>query len=164
MAPRERAVASVWCLRHHASRYERQDNGAPAQGTFTRQFTFAGMSFQAEIPQERLPVWDALSEFFLDTELQESDYHRISDVLARSPYTLTEIEEILRYEVYPPCHYNLLTVAGEWGGFDEQWLVEKIAPLCGKRPQWRTAVLHAWMFKRHWAKIQPMIDEIRNAK
>ena len=81
-----------------------------------------------------------------------------------SPYNLADLEEILRYEVYPPCHYNLLCVAREWGGFDEQRLVEKIAPFCGKRPRWRKPLLHRWMFKRHWNKIQPMIDEIRKAK
>jgi hypothetical protein len=122
------------------------------------------MSTTVNFPPERLPVWNALSEFFLDTELQDSDYKRIAAVLAKSPYTGGEIEDILRHEVYPPCHYNLLCVAGEWGGFDEEWLVERIAPLCGQRPRRRIPCLHAWMFKSHWKKIQPMIDELRKAK
>jgi hypothetical protein len=122
------------------------------------------MSTQAKFPTERLPVWNALSEFFLDTSLQESDRRRIAAALAKSPYTLAEIEEILRYEVYPACHHNLLRMAGDWGAFDEKWLAERIAPLCGKRPRRRMPRLHAWMFGRDWQKIQPMIDAIRKTK
>ncbi len=122
------------------------------------------MSTSDSFPPERLPVWDALSEFFLDTELQDSDYKRIATVLAKSPYTTEEIENILRYEVYPPCHHNLLSVAGEWGGFDERWLVERIAPRCGKRATRKIPCLHSWMFKSHWRKIQPMIEDFRRAK
>ena len=122
------------------------------------------MSAATEIPAERLPVWNALSEVFLDTELQESDYRRIASALATSPYTVGEIEDILRYEVYPACHQNLLCIAGEWGGFDEEWLVERIAPFCGRRPRRRIPRLHAWMFKRHWKKIRPIVDEIRTTK
>jgi len=65
-----------------------------------------------------MPVWEALSDFFLDTELQEADYQRIASVLTCSSYTIAEIEEILRYEVYPALRWNLLAIAGEWAGFD----------------------------------------------
>ena len=109
-------------------------------------------------------MWNALSEFFLDTELQESDYRRIASALAASPYTVGEIEEILRCEVYPACHQNLLCIAGEWRGFDGEWLVEHVAPCFGKRPRRRIPRLHAWMFKRHWKKTQQLVDEIRTTK
>ena len=122
------------------------------------------MSTVSEIPAERVRVWTALAEFFLDTELQGSDYKRIAASLAASPYSLAELEEILRYEVYPACHQNLLCIAGEWGGFDEQWLIQRTAPFLGNRPRCRIPQLHAWMFKRHWKMIQPMVDEIRTPK
>ena len=32
------------------------------------------------LTDERLPVWEALSEFFLDTELDETDHERIARV------------------------------------------------------------------------------------
>lgn len=122
------------------------------------------MSALKEIPAARLPVWKALAEFFLDTELQEADYRRIAASLAGSPYSVSELEQILRYEVYPVCRQNLLCIAGEWGGFDEQWLIERITPFYGKWPRRRIPRLHAWMFKRHWKKIQPMVNEIRASK
>ena len=30
------------------------------------------------------------------------------------------------HEVYPVCKYNLWSVAGEWAGFDRDWLKAKI--------------------------------------
>ena len=70
-----------------------------------------------EINDERFPVWDALLEFFLDTELEEKDYERISRVLAKTEYTIKELQEILYYEVYPVCKWNMFSIAGEWAGF-----------------------------------------------
>ncbi len=119
------------------------------------------MATPAQFPPERLPVWCVLSEFFLDTELQENDYKRIAAILAKSPYTPAQLEDILRHEVYPVCRQNLLCPAGEWVAFDEQWLAERLAPLCGKKSRWPPPQLHAWTFKRHWEKLQPMLDALR---
>src|SRR5688500_1297338 len=69
--------------------------------------------------EERAPVWIALSELFLDTELQDDDRERIAKTLAASPYSEKKLEEILRFEVTPVLKANLRCVAGEWSGFDE---------------------------------------------
>jgi hypothetical protein len=84
------------------------------------------MKSPADDLENRRPVWDALSDLFLDTELQASDHERIARVLAASPYSLDEIERILFYEVYPVCIPNLWCIAGEWAGFDPTWLEEQI--------------------------------------
>jgi len=73
----------------------------------------------------RRPVWEALSDLFLDTDVSLARQSRI-DTLAASPYSLEEIERILIDEVYPICKYNLLSVAGAWSGFDQAWLEERI--------------------------------------
>lgn len=78
----------------------------------------AGMSFQSPT-HDRLQVWTALSELFLDTELQEHDLSRIAAVLARSAYTPGELEDILKNEVSPAFSANLLSVAGEWQPWSE---------------------------------------------
>jgi hypothetical protein len=118
---------------------------------------------EAEI-EERLPVWEVLSEFFLDTELRSDDYERIARALAATAYSEAEIEGILIGEVYPVCKWNLLTVAGEWAGFDAGWLKEKIAPYYGKRPRLRFLFLpmHHWMYARHWTKVKARMLEIRS--
>jgi hypothetical protein len=35
--------------------------------------------------RDRRPVWDALSELFLDTELEPTDFQRLGRILASSP-------------------------------------------------------------------------------
>lgn len=82
---------------------------------------------------ERLPVWEALSELFLDTELSEQDFERIASRLAESPFSPGEIEIILRCEVFPKLKWNLMCIAGEWAGFDREWLVEELTPMIGRR-------------------------------
>ncbi len=74
----------------------------------------------------RRPVWEALSELFLDTELMPDDFQRLGRVLAESPYTLHEVEHILYAEVSPVLIWNLLSVAGEWECFDADMLEEAI--------------------------------------
>jgi hypothetical protein len=73
----------------------------------------------------RRTVWEALSDLFLDTDDSPGRSWRIR-VLATSPYSLDELEKILIDEVYPVCRANLSSVAGEWTGFDLQWLEARI--------------------------------------
>ena len=73
----------------------------------------------------RRPVWDALSTLFLDTDVSILRAYR-SRVLAASPYSLPELEQILIDEVYPVCWANILAVAGEWAAFDPEWLEASI--------------------------------------
>jgi hypothetical protein len=74
----------------------------------------------------RRPVWLALSALYLDTEqtpaMRDADTKR----LAQSPYTLDDLRAILAGEVHPACAANLRIPAGEWAGFDESWLEQRI--------------------------------------
>ena len=73
----------------------------------------------------RRPVWEALSTLFLDTDISLLRAYR-ADILGSSSYSLEEIETILKYEVYPVCSWNLFSIAGEWAGFDPEWLEQRI--------------------------------------
>jgi hypothetical protein len=74
---------------------------------------------------DRRPVWEALSGLFLDTDVSSGLRLRV-EVLAGSPYALAQLQAILLDEVYPVCKYNLYAVAGEWAGFDLDWLQARI--------------------------------------
>lgn len=76
--------------------------------------------------ESRKPVWSALSELWLDTELQETDLNHIASAMARSKYSLRELRAIYLYEVAPVVYPNLMTDAGEWAGFNEEWLYSEI--------------------------------------
>ena len=73
----------------------------------------------------RRRVWQALSDVFLDTDVSLAREWRVA-ILADSQYSIEELETILIDEVYPICKYNLLSVAGEWAGFDQEWLEQRI--------------------------------------
>jgi hypothetical protein len=76
--------------------------------------------------EARLPVWSAVSDLFLDTSHDHQDIARIASILARSPYSLEELDQILVHEVYPACCSNFMWIAGAWGMFDTVWLEARI--------------------------------------
>jgi hypothetical protein len=97
--------------------------------------------------ENRRPVWDALSTLFLDTDTSLSHSWRVK-VLSESVYSLEEIERILFDEVYPVCAPNLRSVAGEWAGFDSEWLETKILK---HRRRWsRRFGLGRLLFSKEW--------------
>jgi hypothetical protein len=112
------------------------------------------------VRDERFPVWEALSEFFLDTELDGRDYDRIAKILAASSYSLDELKGILYFEVYPACVPNLFDVAGEWAGFSPDWIMKHIAPRKNKRPIFALPPFHKRLFHDHWEKVSKMILEM----
>lgn len=82
--------------------------------------------------ERRRPVWDVMSDVFLDTETRW-EMPRIALALARSGYSTEELEAIWEHEIVPECAWNLLQLAGEWALFvvDEDRLTERAE---GKRP------------------------------
>ena len=60
----------------------------------------------------RRPVWDALASMFLEREASSSRAWR-SRLLAASPYSALDLEEILITEVYPICWSKLNAAADE---------------------------------------------------
>lgn len=85
------------------------------------------VSLMSDIGHRR-PVWEALSSLFLDTDTSIARPWR-ARVLAASPYSLAELDDILMDEVYPVCRWNLLDVP--------------VSTLLGsRRASWRMAARH----------------------
>jgi hypothetical protein len=81
--------------------------------------------------RRRLPVWCALAELFLDTELQPADFARIAAVISGARLSAKEAEKILENEVAPAFLPNALSVAGEWAGWSVEFVKERVlAHLC----------------------------------
>ena len=89
----------------------------------------------AEI-QARLPVWDAIADLFLDTEIDDGVRGYVALALASSPFAVDELEAIYRFEVAPVVHANLKIVAGEWAGFGQEWLGERIPACLARSGPW----------------------------
>lgn len=116
----------------------------------------------AEI-SERMPAWSALSEFFLDTQLQPTDYERIAAKLAATRYSISEMDDILNFEVYPACSGNLFSIAGEWTEFDPAWIKAHLTPRFGNRPLLNLNFLHNWSFAHQWHDVRTRITAIRTS-
>lgn len=86
--------------------------------------------------QNKTKIYILLSEFYLDTELDENSIKRIIDDLKKENLSLTEILEINKKDVYPVLAYNLISVAGIWQGFDENELIKEIDKYL-KKNMWR---------------------------
>ncbi len=111
----------------------------------------------------RIPVWVALSDLYLDTDVTLS-YDYIVRTLAASPYSLDELHNMLMYDVHPVLYPNLLSIAGEWGAFDETWLVERIL-VVREWPRWRRRFTQ-WFVRDigvQWRTLAPMIRAARSA-
>lgn len=120
----------------------------------------------------RAPVWRAIAELYLDTELQPYDYRAVAEALAASPYTLEALHEIDRWEVAPVVGANLMVPAGVWAGFDEAWIAReceaRARDAARRRLRERRGVrgwirdrLYRPMTRTAWARLDPIIAELR---
>ena len=83
----------------------------------------------------RVEVWVAMAHHFLDTETR----HELPWTALRcveAGLSVHEARDVWRYEVSPAVAFNLFDVAGEWAGWDREWLVERIERL---RRRWDNA-------------------------
>lgn len=88
----------------------------------------ASLSLSAEELALRRPIWIAMSDLFLDTDVRIF-YGSVAATAAASSFAFPALRRIYQEEVAPALVANLLTVAGEWAAFDEDWVVEQI---CGQ--------------------------------
>lgn len=113
---------------------------------------------------ERRPVWEALSMMYLDTDVSLSRAWRVQ-VLSASPYSLEEMDAILRDEIHPICFANLFQPAGEWAGFDADWLEQAIRDHKNRWPARLLAMVSRtapWCFPRdEWMATRQEIASLR---
>ncbi len=101
---------------------------------------------------ERLDIWRALSELFLDTEPNDVTFNYIARTILESDFSLAEVEDIFWYEVYPVLVGNLSSVTGEWAGWSDEWLMENLpAPVRPKKIRGNSAIVKA--LKQDWDTV-----------
>jgi len=117
--------------------------------------------------KERKPVWIALSDFYLDRELQDYNFQYIAKIILESPYTFEEIKIINMYEVFPVLQPNLLQPAGEWAGFNEEWLIEAITDYLETKNSRDDVMIstnykkYGWMQEDYWQKLESIYNEMK---
>ncbi|NMM38439.1 MAG: hypothetical protein HHJ09_13215 [Glaciimonas sp.] len=119
------------------------------------------MKFSNAEIDKRMYVWIALSELFTDSELTASDKNRLAEQLKISGYPLTEIETILRDEVLPTFSGNLLAVAGNWSGWSDEEIRERITKHLdlGVREsmKWWRKIHVQFLLGQNWQEIKYLI-------
>jgi hypothetical protein len=119
--------------------------------------------------QKRRPLWLALSELWLDTELSADDLERIARVMTASDLSIEQLRHVYLVEVAPVVSPNLRMVAGEWAGFDQEWLCSEIVRNLRDRqkrtrfvawfPFTRWKMVHAT--ERHWKRLVEPVRRLR---
>ncbi len=114
---------------------------------------------------KRYQGWSALSDLFLDTEIDDLIRKDIAVQLHRSGYPIDEVEDILWAEVYPVLKNNLASLAGVWQGWSDSWLLENLTAY--KKPEItreksiynKTTISEE--INHHWQLIK---DQLKNIK
>ena len=110
--------------------------------------------------ERRSPVWQALSDLFLDTELGLADFTFIASTIQAAGFSTDEAEEILRQEVAPVFWTNLCSVAGEWTPWSEEQVRELVCVRIRKQ-QRGFAWFHSWKSRRQMSLIMPDWLQVR---
>ncbi len=105
----------------------------------------------------RRVVWDAMSELYLDTQLEVHDHERIARVLNSSAYSLDELDRIMFGEVYPVLIANLWSVAGEWGEFDTDGLQSAVLDRLERRFKYPAVFMPGrYLVRGPWNTVKQM--------
>jgi hypothetical protein len=109
--------------------------------------------------ERRLPVWHALADLFLDTEQQDEDYRFIAGKLTASGYGKDELRRILDEEVAPAFAFNLFDIAGQWGCWTEEQVLDLVTRAQGEWALFSLAkrTLVRSHLDAEWAKLEPLI-------
>ena len=111
---------------------------------------------------ERIEIWRALSDLFLDTEIDEVSFKYIARVIKNNNFTLSEVEHILWQEVYPVLEGNLRSVAGVWAGWPDEWLLQNMSISQEARPIHGDPSIIGEI-KRCWDQVLEQFPNSKNA-
>ena len=122
------------------------------------------MNRPADEIERRRPVWAALSAFFLDTEIDDAARDEIIATVRASGYSVEDLDAILWRELCPVLHVSLLSVAGEWSGFDMTYVEQQIlARPAGRLRQWWSYVARGHIARHEWHRVKSALNSARTA-
>ncbi len=110
--------------------------------------------------QARLPLWCALSELFLDTEMQDAHYLAIARAAREGGFSAEQVRDSLEREVFPAFAPNLMSVAGEWAGFRPDYVRERVLQVLGRQQAMRffTGGVKKQLMAEDWPRVLAAIE------
>ena len=110
--------------------------------------------------ENRKPVWNVMQMIYMDTDM-DSEYPHIAEVCVASPYSISELKEILFKEVFPACRPNFYyPVAPEWCGYEMNWLTQRILKKHRHGKRFPLFLFHT-LTAMCWRKLEKRIKIIR---
>lgn len=109
----------------------------------------------------RRPVWEAMSDLFLDTEVRWNVPY-VARACAESGYDAATLERVFWREVFPEAIGNLLQVAGEWGllSLPEAALVRRAE--ADEEPR-ALRLASGWMVESEWRAALALVPWLGGA-
>lgn len=95
----------------------------------------------SEATDEHAAIWESMADHFLDSDTRDQVPHTALLCL-RSGLSIEQAREIWRHEVTPAVCFNLYQVAGEWGAWDREWLLQRIAQKRRRGRGWLANLLY----------------------
>jgi hypothetical protein len=124
------------------------------------------MSTADQVTQEERQAYMILSELFLDTEHTPLKLHFLSRSLRGLGIPTATLQHMLRHDLFPILYPNLLSITGEWAGFDEDWLLQKVQDRRSGVGGWMKSIVDgvAWYLIGHivqslWDKVKEGLDD-----
>jgi len=84
------------------------------------------MSTTNTLTQQERRAYTILSELFLDMEYTQWELNGMASFLRPLGIPVSTLEHMLAYDLFPILYPNLLSVAGVWQAFDEEWLLQEV--------------------------------------
>lgn len=112
--------------------------------------------------ERRRPLWEAMSDLFLDTEVRFS-VPFVARRCVESGYDDETLERIFWAEVFPEALPNLLQVAGDWMvlNLDEAALIKRANS--GSVP-WLSRRAHGWLVQGPWLAVREVAGWLRGCE
>ncbi|KAJ3547349.1 hypothetical protein NM688_g5409 [Phlebia brevispora] len=111
-------------------------------------------------PQQK-DAYRALSDLFLDTEQTQDDLNRLANRLSSTGLSSTALESMLRNDLFPILYPNLISVAGAWDGFQDDWLFTQLQNRQSQSPgvlrgaaDWTAWQSVGWIIWKPWTDIK----------
>jgi hypothetical protein len=83
------------------------------------------MNFEESETEQRKALWISLADLMLDTDIPELWAKNIVDAMLAAQISLGQTRSIFLDEVAPVFISNLFAVAGEWEGWDGDWVIQR---------------------------------------
>lgn len=102
-----------------------------------------------------------LSDLFLDTEVSPAWMDRMAASLHSLNLPIEQLDGIVRNDLFPALYPNMLSVAGTWGGFDENYLLGEVQRRRGARPGMLTSIGESVVWLLVGRTVTPVWEQVK---